>query len=214
MVPIIDVLDDLEPSPVVDGPGELNKPGPHVVRGPFRYPDSDFRLALYGIFPPVRLFQTDTEYPAQGLHAHRRAKLFRPLAVRPGRNDAASRLMVGEEDIRQRSGNDLIGKPVGNIPRSGFDGSDRPVPTKPQFSQTVNSPLHVLSVNGILTIACSRQGHLGKGFEIPNAMLTVAGSMTRPAIGEYSIHLVQRHDLLMNLRHEIKIVGAERAGDP
>src|SRR4030042_26921 len=81
IMPLINFLNNLEPTTVVDSTRELDKPWTHVVGSTFGHPDSDFSFILYGVFPPVTFLQSDTEYPTERFHSHRRPKFFRPLAV-------------------------------------------------------------------------------------------------------------------------------------
>src|SRR5207249_1091196 len=60
-VPLIDALDRLQPAPVVEDARELRHPRPHAVGRPFGDPQTDFRLALHRVLPPVRLFESDAE---------------------------------------------------------------------------------------------------------------------------------------------------------
>ncbi len=93
-VPLVNAFDRGQPAAIVEHAGELRHPRPLAVRRPFRDPELDFRLALHGVLPAIRLLEADAEDPANRPPAHDRAELLRAVAVRPRRRGAAARLMV------------------------------------------------------------------------------------------------------------------------
>src|SRR6185369_5146325 len=61
---------------------------------------------------------------------------------------------------------------------------------------------------------CPWKIHAAEVAEILLAMLAVAHAGAAPSIGENAIDLIHRHDLADHARHELEVIGAERAGYP
>src|SRR5262245_50044733 len=100
-MPCIQVLDDLEPAMIDDLAVKLGEPRPQVMGDAVGNPQPYLVTTLYRVFPPVRLFDTHAEDPADGLAAEGRGVFFAILTVEPGRHHAATCLAVGEQRGRE-----------------------------------------------------------------------------------------------------------------
>src|SRR5207247_5468276 len=64
-------------------------------------PDSNFSLALHGVFPAIRFLNADAEDADDGFAAHGRAKFLSVFPVGPRRGKTAAGLAVGDERGRE-----------------------------------------------------------------------------------------------------------------
>src|SRR2546422_6483117 len=88
------------------------------------------------------------------------------------------------------------------------------IPELPEIEQPLLTPENVSAPHRILRIGRTRKVAAG-GFSKDFAtMFAIAHAGTVPPIDENPIHAVASDNLLLYLSHELKVVGAMRAGDP
>src|SRR5205809_1118842 len=61
VMPVVNLLHHLQPAVVVKSSRKLCEPRAQVVGDAVRYPDSDLRIALDGVLPSIRLFDSNAE---------------------------------------------------------------------------------------------------------------------------------------------------------
>src|SRR3989442_602408 len=154
-VAAVDVLDHAKPTPVVEHATEFGEPGAQAVGRAVGDPDSNFSLALDGVFPTIRFFNSDAEDADDGFAAHGRAKFLSVFAVGPRRGQTAAGLAVGDErgcelaDFRhiERTGRAASG--VRDDAGVGIDLANLSVPELPQGEQPLLSPENVSAAGGV-----------------------------------------------------------------
>src|SRR6266516_3314075 len=219
-VAAVDVLDHAQPTRVVEHATEFGEPRPQAVGRPVGDPDSNFSLALHGVFPAIRLFDPYAEDADDGFAAHGRAKFLSVFAVGPRRGKTAAGLTVGDErggelaDFRhvERTGRAASG--VRDDAGVGIDLANLAVPELPQVEQPLLSPEQVSAAGGVLRIAGARQVVTRGGLKILQAVFAVTHAGAVPAIDENAVHSVARHDFLLHFGHELEVVRTQAAGDP
>src|SRR5207247_5379296 len=126
-------------------------------------PDSNFSLALHGVFPAIRFLNADAEDADDGFAAHGRAKFLSVFPVGPRRGKTAAGLAVGDErgrelaDFRHVERAGCAASGVRDDARVGINLANLAVPELPQVEQPLLSPENVSAAGGVLRIAGARQ---------------------------------------------------------
>src|SRR5262245_51950608 len=149
MMPLVNVLDDSQPAPIVQCAGKLGEPGAQAVGGSLRDPDANLRLTLHGILPAIRFFNANTEDADNWLAAERGAKFLSILAIDPRSSKPTTRLAIGEQRFGQfadffhveRTGRAAAG--IRNHTGVGIDLARLAVPQLPEVEKTLLPPKDV-----------------------------------------------------------------------
>src|SRR5437773_4016527 len=219
-VAAVDVLDHAQPTRVVEHAAEFGEPGTQAVGRAVGDPDSNFSLALHGVFPAIRFFDSDAEDADDGFAAHGRAKFLSVLAIGPRSGETAAGLAVGDErgrelaDFRhvERTGRATSG--VRDDAGVGIDLANLAVPELPQVEQPLLSPENISAAGGVQRIAGARQVVTRGDLKILQAVLAVTHAGAVPTIDENAVHSVARHDFLLHFGHELAVVRTQGAGNP
>src|SRR5439155_547387 len=210
-VAAVDVLDHAQPTRVVEHAAEFGEPGAQAVGRAVGDPDSNFSLALHGVFPAIRFFDSDAEDADDGFTAHGRAEFLSVFAVGPGRGKTAAGLTVGDErgcelaDFRHVERTGRAASRVRDDAGVGIDLANLAVPELPQVEQALLSPENVSAAGGVLRIAGARQAVTRGGLKILRAVFAVTHAGAVPAIDENAVHSVTRHDFLLHFGHELEV---------
>src|SRR5882724_7932994 len=97
MMPPINVLDDLQPTRVVNSTGKFREPRTQAVGDSVKRPDANLSVALDRVLPPIRLFQSDAENSHNRFAAHCGAKFLSVLSAGPRRSYPAAGLPVSDQ---------------------------------------------------------------------------------------------------------------------
>src|SRR5262245_55009747 len=211
-MPAVEVLDDAQPAPVMERAGKFGEPGPHAVCYPVGGPDSNLRLALYGVRPAVGSYYPHTEDAPDRLVPHRGAVLLGILTGSPGGHQPDAGLAVGEECRGQLADGLHVERTrgaaarVGDDAGIGIDRADLGIPAPPKLEETLLFPEDVRPSSRILWVVCARQFAAGRGPEKLATMGAEALAVTRPAVDEDTIDTISGHDLAVHAGHEVEVI--------
>src|SRR4051794_7775857 len=88
------------------------------------------------------------------------------------------------------------------------------IPKVPEFEAARLLPHQVITVYGISWVTIARQVFVISLAKVANAVLEIAHAVAGPAVGEDAANVVHLHDLAGDIRHEVKVVWAQRAREP